>query len=82
MELFPFSDVRDKQDELMEAAENAIEEAKSLVAHAPTGLGKCVSGETQVLTDRGISRIDEIDPGDFLSCNSFDENLESTNSPA
>ncbi len=49
MELFPFPEVREKQDELMAAVENAVNEGNSLVAHAPTGLGKTAATLTPAL---------------------------------
>ncbi len=49
MELFPFSKVREKQDDLMKSVEEAIEEGNSLVAHAPTGLGKTAATLTPAL---------------------------------
>ncbi len=49
MDLFPFPSVRNKQDELIEKAENAIEDGGSLVAHAPTGLGKTAGSLTPAL---------------------------------
>lgn len=49
MELFPFPEVREKQDDLMKAVEETVEEGKSLVAHAPTGLGKTAATLTPAL---------------------------------
>ena len=49
MELFPFPTVREKQDELMSEAEKAIEKGNSLVAHAPTGLGKTAATLTPAM---------------------------------
>ncbi|MFB6209554.1 MAG: hypothetical protein ABEJ56_05470 [Candidatus Nanohaloarchaea archaeon] len=77
MKLFPFPEVRDKQDELMEASWKAIKEENSLVAHAPTGLGKCVSGDSQVLTGQGIGRIEQLESAESIKCNSFDNILSS-----
>ena len=49
MELFPFDTVRDRQDELIEEAQKALDSKKSLVAHAPTGLGKTAGTVTPAL---------------------------------
>lgn len=49
MDLFPFPEVREKQDEMMESAEDAISRGGSLVAHAPTGLGKTAASLTPAL---------------------------------
>lgn len=49
MNLFPFPEVRDKQDELIAKVENAVERGGSLVAHAPTGLGKTAGSLTPAL---------------------------------
>lgn len=49
MELFPFPNVREKQDELMQASEEAISKGETLVAHAPTGLGKTAASLTPAL---------------------------------
>lgn len=76
MDFFPFEEIRDRQDELLEETEKAIEEEENLVAHAPTGLGKCVSGETAVLTSKGFRKVGDLDSGEELSINSFDENLK------
>lgn len=39
-ELFPFSEVREGQDQLVRDVEEAVNEGGNLVAHAPSGLGK------------------------------------------
>ncbi len=49
MDLFPFQTVRKKQDTLIEKVENAVENGESLVAHAPTGLGKTAGSLTPAL---------------------------------
>ncbi|MBC5792655.1 MAG: ATP-dependent DNA helicase [Nanohaloarchaea archaeon] len=49
MDLFPFSEVREKQDELIEKVEEAIDREGSVVAHAPTGLGKTAGSITPAL---------------------------------
>ena len=46
MELFPFEEVRDSQKELMDEIEETIDEQGSLIAHAPTGLGKTAAALT------------------------------------
>ncbi len=38
--LFPFKKVRDGQEQFMEDSEKAFGEGKTLIAHAPTGIGK------------------------------------------
>ncbi|MFP4229642.1 MAG: ATP-dependent DNA helicase [Candidatus Nanohaloarchaea archaeon] len=57
MDIFPFEDKRPKQDELIEEVEAAIDEEASLVAHAPTGLGKTAAtvtpGLEQTLEEEG-----------------------------
>jgi DNA excision repair protein ERCC-2 len=49
MDLFPFPEVRDKQDRLMENVEKVIQDGESLVAHAPTGLGKTAASLTPAI---------------------------------
>jgi len=49
MDLFPFKQVRPRQDELIEKVKEAIENKGSLVAHAPTGLGKTAGSITPAL---------------------------------
>jgi DNA excision repair protein ERCC-2 len=49
MNLFPFSEVRERQDELMSATRDAIKDGESLVAHAPTGLGKTAATLTPAI---------------------------------
>jgi len=49
MDLFPFPEVRQKQDQLIEKVEEAVENKGSLVAHAPTGLGKTAGSITPAL---------------------------------
>ncbi|QKQ98527.1 DEAD/DEAH box helicase [Candidatus Nanohaloarchaea archaeon] len=49
MDLFPFEQVRDRQDELVEASEQALEDESNLVAHAPTGLGKTAATVTPAI---------------------------------
>jgi len=49
MDLFPFPEVRDKQDILMENVEKVVQNGESLVAHAPTGLGKTAASLTPAL---------------------------------
>jgi len=41
--LFPYKTIREEQDKLMRDIDEAITNKKSLIAHAPTGLGKTVS---------------------------------------
>lgn len=48
--LFPFSEIRSSQKELIDNIEKAIKEKKCLVAHAPTGLGKTVASLAPALT--------------------------------
>lgn len=49
MDIFPFPEKRNKQEELIEKVEEAIQEESSLVAHAPTGLGKTAATVTPAL---------------------------------
>ena len=49
MNLFPFPEVREKQDELMQEVDKAVESGGNLVAHAPTGLGKSAASITPAL---------------------------------
>lgn len=49
MELFPFQEVRDKQDQLIDECKEVIEKGSSIVAHAPTGLGKTAAVLTPAL---------------------------------
>lgn len=49
MDLFPFPEVREKQDQLLEKVEEAAESGEKLVAHAPTGLGKTAATLTPTL---------------------------------
>jgi len=49
MDLFPFEEVRDRQDELIEASEDALDREGNLVAHAPTGLGKTAGTVTPAI---------------------------------
>lgn len=43
MNLFPFSEIREEQDDLVEDVKEAVEEGGNLIAHAPSGLGKTVA---------------------------------------
>jgi len=38
--LFPFPEIRNGQKELMQDVENVLESGRTLIAHAPTGIGK------------------------------------------
>ena len=49
MKLFPFKEVREKQEDLLEDTEKAVKEGKSIVAHAPTGIGKTAATLTPAL---------------------------------
>lgn len=49
MDIFPFEQKRPKQDQLIESVEDAIAKETSLVAHAPTGLGKTAATLTPSL---------------------------------
>lgn len=43
MDLFPFEQVRDGQRDFLEDVRDCLEKGESLVAHAPTGIGKTVA---------------------------------------
>ena len=49
MNFFPFEEVREEQNKLIEDIEAAIDEKKSIIAHAPTGLGKTAASLAPVL---------------------------------
>ena len=49
MNLFPFDEVRPEQNKLMADIESAIKDGKSILAHAPTGLGKTAAALTPAL---------------------------------
>ncbi|MFB6200021.1 MAG: ATP-dependent DNA helicase [Candidatus Nanohaloarchaea archaeon] len=49
MDLFPFSNLRNKQDELLDLTRQTIQNGESLVTHAPTGLGKTAAVLTPAL---------------------------------
>lgn len=49
MDLFPFPEVRKKQDEMLSDVKKTIEKGGSLVAHAPTGIGKTAAVLTPAL---------------------------------
>ena len=49
MGLFPFETKREGQERFIEKAEEAIESGSSLIAHAPTGLGKTAAALTPAL---------------------------------
>jgi len=76
IDLFPFPEKREKQEDLIETAEEVMENGENLVAHAPTGMGKCVSRDTIVLTGEGFRNIEEFDFGKTVEHNSFDGNLK------
>ncbi|MFB6208467.1 MAG: ATP-dependent DNA helicase [Candidatus Nanohaloarchaea archaeon] len=49
MDLFPFQEIRDKQDDMMHQVREAIKNGESVVSHAPTGLGKTAATLTPAL---------------------------------
>jgi DNA excision repair protein ERCC-2 len=49
MDLFPFDEVREKQEDLLRETKEAIRDERSIVAHAPTGLGKTAATLTPAL---------------------------------
>ena len=55
--LFPHDSIRNIQKEFVEDLISSLKNKKHLLAHAPTGLGKCVSGNTKILTDNGLEEI-------------------------
>jgi DNA excision repair protein ERCC-2 len=51
LNLFPHDSIRDGQRELVEDLEKVFQENKTLIAHAPTGLGKTASALTVALSE-------------------------------
>lgn len=49
MDIFPFPEIRPEQKELKQKFEDTIDQNSSLVAHAPTGLGKTAATVTPAL---------------------------------
>ncbi len=49
MDLFPFEQKREKQGELIEEITETINKSSSIIAHAPTGLGKTAAAVTPAL---------------------------------
>jgi len=70
------------QDDIVERLSSYIErdDLPHLLFSGPAGIGKCVTGETPVLTNRGVERIDDVVgdvdgfdvPGDNLEVLTFD----------
>ena len=58
--LFPHQEPRKIQKTLMQQIYSCIENKQNLIAHAPTGIGKCVSGSTLIITEKGIEKIEDI----------------------
>ena len=52
IDLFPFREKREKQEEMLEKVETVIENGENLVTHAPTGLGKTAASLTPALEER------------------------------
>jgi len=48
--LFPHEQIREFQSELVEGIQQAVENGKSILAHAPTGLGKTAAALAPALT--------------------------------
>ena len=57
---FPHETVRPVQSNFMEEVKRALHEKKHLIAHCPTGVGKCVSKDTLILTEKGLKPISEL----------------------
>jgi DNA excision repair protein ERCC-2 len=55
IDLFPFTEKREKQEEMLETVEEVIENGENLVAHAPTGLGKTAAALTPALEDKSLN---------------------------
>ncbi|MBI2148906.1 hypothetical protein HYU23_04450 [Candidatus Woesearchaeota archaeon] len=72
---FPHENIREGQKELIEKIQETIENKTNLIAHAPTGLGKCVSGNTRILTEEGLVRIEEI-YSNKINVNTLDNKLK------
>lgn len=51
MEIFPFQEIRDEQSDMAARVEETVESGDSLIAHAPTGLGKTAAAVTPMLED-------------------------------
>jgi DNA excision repair protein ERCC-2 len=51
MDLFPFEEVRDKQSDLLKSIEETVSEQGSIIAHAPTGLGKTAASVTPAIKE-------------------------------
>ncbi len=49
MNLFPYKEIREGQEELLKRAEACINERRCLIAHAPTGIGKTAAVLTPAL---------------------------------
>ncbi len=58
--LFPYSKVREVQEDMINEVLDSIENGGNAIIHAPTGLGKCVSGNTLILTDEGLKNISDL----------------------
>ncbi len=52
IDLFPFTEKREKQEEMLKKVEEVIENCENLVTHAPTGLGKTAAALTPALEER------------------------------
>ena len=73
--LFPYPQVRPYQGEFMDAVFDAVSAGKQLLVHAPTGVGKCVSGETLILTEKGLVKIKDLYQKN-MKVNTLNENLK------
>ncbi len=55
--LFPFKKIRDGQEQFLEDSKKAIEKKKTLLAQAPTGIGKTAAVLTAAVKARGEEKI-------------------------
>lgn len=51
MELFPFPEIREKQEEMLNISKEALDKKQNLIVHAPTGLGKTAASVTAALEE-------------------------------
>lgn len=64
--LFPFPDYREYQDEILHHAlwHLYVDDFDNIVIDGPTGIGKCITGDTLVTTTMGVVPIEDVEVGD------------------